>query len=528
MGTATATRLGNSVGNTNGNGVVGNITVEGGGLYNAGGATLISASVSGNSAKSTVTNGSFNGDLNGDNDRGQGDGGQNGNGVVGNITVAGGGILNGGAISATRTSLTHNIAASSVVNGSDNGEGNGVLSFNIDGDANGDGVVGDILVAGGGLANVAINVLGHHQSPPPEVLDQCTVTLNEATSTITNGSDDGDGNGDSNTGQDEGAHNGTGVVGTLDVGGAGIDNETNITINSGTVFGNFAASTLTNGSTNGSANGNNDGNNADGNDNGDGIAGGVTIEGGGIRNLGVLTLSSVALNYNLVQSSVTNGTGNGDGNGSNDSGSHEGLENGNGVSGGILVAGGAIANDGTGTVKATGCSLSHSSIGSWVSNGNNNGQGDGDGALNGATDVGNFSGNGAGAEGGSLVEVEGGGLSNSGSASVTLNSCTVVGNEAYGSVTTGVNGGNGSANSAGTGNGVGDGNGIDGQLAVVGGGTADSTFGKLVLNSTTPTGNFVSSLVSTGSGDVTEDGQVVNLFVTVEGPNTYFQIGRGI
>jgi hypothetical protein len=39
---------------------------------------------------------------------------------------------------------------------------------------------------------------------------------------------------------------------------------------------------------------------------------------------------------------------------------------------------------------------------------------------------------------------------------------------------------------------------------------------------------LVSSLVSTGSGDVTEDGQVVNLFVTVEGPNTYFQIGRGI
>ena len=60
--------------------------------------------------------------------------------------------------------------------------------------------------------------------------------------------------------------------------------------------------------------------------------------------------------------------------------------------------------------------------------------------------------------------MEGGGLSNSGSASVTLNSCTVVGNEAYGSVTTGVNGGNGSADSAGTGNGVGDGNGIDGQL----------------------------------------------------------------
>ena len=53
--------LGNSVGNNNGNGVVGNITVEGGGLYNAGGATLISASVSGNSAKSTVTNGSLNG-----------------------------------------------------------------------------------------------------------------------------------------------------------------------------------------------------------------------------------------------------------------------------------------------------------------------------------------------------------------------------------------------------------------------------------------------------------------------------------
>ena len=80
---------GRSDANSNCNGLLGNITVEGGGLYNASSAMLTSGSVSGNSAKSTVTNGSHNGDFNGDNDTGSDNGGLNGNGVVGNITVAG-------------------------------------------------------------------------------------------------------------------------------------------------------------------------------------------------------------------------------------------------------------------------------------------------------------------------------------------------------------------------------------------------------------------------------------------------------
>ena len=54
---------GRSDANSNCNGLLGNITVEGGGLYNASSAMLTSGSVSGNSAKSTVTNGSHNGGL---------------------------------------------------------------------------------------------------------------------------------------------------------------------------------------------------------------------------------------------------------------------------------------------------------------------------------------------------------------------------------------------------------------------------------------------------------------------------------
>ncbi len=488
-----------SAGNSNGNGVVGNITVEGGGLYNAGGAILISASVSGNSAESTVTNGSFNGDFNGDNDAGSDDGGLNGNGVVGNITVAGGGIFNAHTLTATGTRLTGNTAASSVVNGSNNGVGNGVQTFNSDGNTNGDGVVGNILIAGGAIANF-----------DSATLTQCTVTGNVASSTITNGSDNGVGDGDSNTGQDEGKNNGNGIAGSLEVAGAGIDNESNtsMTITSGTVSNNGASSSITNGSNNGNADGNNDGE-------GCGIDESITIHGGGIRNLGAVTISSVTLTGNLVQSSVFNGDGNGNSNGNNDSRSEEGRENGNGVAGGVLVAGGAIANGGTGTLTATSCSLSFNAIGSVISNGNNDGQSDGQGDSNGATDCGDFCGNGVGAGGGSLVEVDGGGLGNAGSA--TLNSCKVAGNDASSSVTIGVHDGIGSSDVAG--NGQSDGNGIDGQLEAIGGGTAN--VGTLVLHSTTPTGNQVTSNVANGSGDITKDGQVVNGTVTVAGQNTF-------
>ena len=93
-------------------------------------------------------------------------------------------------------------------------------------------MVGNILVAGGAVANVA-NV-------DSATLNQCTVTGNVVSSTITNGSDDGNGDGDSNTGIHEGKNNGNGVAGTLDVAGAGIDNEsnTNLTIKFGSVSNN--------------------------------------------------------------------------------------------------------------------------------------------------------------------------------------------------------------------------------------------------------------------------------------------------
>ena len=223
----------------------------------------------------------------------------------------------------------------------------------------------------------------------------------------------------------------------------------------------------------------------------------------------------------MVQgASVFNGNVDGNSNGGSDSRSEEGRENGNGVSGGVLVAGGAIANGGTGTLNATTCMLSFNIIGSVVSNGNDNGQSDGQGDLNGATDCGNFCGNGVGAEGGSLVEVDGGGLGNAGSA--TLNSCMVTGNDASSSVTIGVNDGIGSFDAGG--NGQGDGNGIDGLLDVFGGGTAN--FGTLALNSTTPTGNLISSNVANGSNNITLDGQVVNGTVLVRSPDTFAAVGH--
>jgi hypothetical protein len=502
--------IGKNDGGFNGNGVNGNIIVEGGGIFNTGITMLMGGSLSGNSAKSTVTNGSHNGNNNGDNDTGFNNGGFDGNGVAGNITVAGGGIFNAGALKATGTKLAGNTADSSVVNGSNNGVGDGDGTFNTDGDDNGDGVVGNILVAGGAVANFLNS----------GSLTHCTVTGNVAASSITNGSADGNNNGDSNTGVGEGKNNGDGVAGNLDVAGAGIDNEgntlggnTSMTITFGTVSDNGASSSISNGSANGNNDGNNDGE-------GCGITVSMEIHGGGIRNLGILTISSVTLTGNLVQSSVFNGDADGNSNGKNDSRSHEGRENGNGVSGGVLVAGGAIANGGTGTLSATSCMLSFNIVGSVVSNGNDNGQSDGQGDFNGATDCGNFCGNGVGAEGGSLVEVDGGGLGNAGSA--TLNSCMVTGNDVSSSVTIGVNDGVGSPDVGG--NGQGDGNGIDGQLRVIGGGTAN--VGTLHLNSTTPTGNLISSNVTNGSNDITKDGQVVNGTVTVSGSDTFAPVAH--
>ena len=149
---------GNFDGSSNGNGVNGNITVEGGGIYNAGTTTLMGGSLTGNSATSNVTNGSHNGDYNGDNagtsTEAKRDGAFNGNGVMGNIIVAGGGIFSHGKLSATSTGLSGNFAASTVVNGSSNGDGNGNGTEGGAGNDNGNGVDGSILVAGGAIANL--------------------------------------------------------------------------------------------------------------------------------------------------------------------------------------------------------------------------------------------------------------------------------------------------------------------------------------------------------------------------------------
>jgi hypothetical protein len=174
-----------------GNGVLGDVTVEGGGLYNPGTATLNASSVNRNVASSTVVNGSDNGDGNGDNDNGDGNGDTNGSGVGGDTTVGGGdvtvgcgGIYNADSLSADGLIVSANSAASVVVNGSNNGINNGVVTENSNGNSNGNGVDGSIVVSGAGLVNASTGTA---------TLTYVYVLGNRITSSITNGADSGTG-----------------------------------------------------------------------------------------------------------------------------------------------------------------------------------------------------------------------------------------------------------------------------------------------------------------------------------------------
>ena len=495
------TDAGSGNGNDNGNGISGNVTVEGGGVYNAGTATLANASVLGNWASSIVTNGSHNGNNNGQGDSGDNNGDLNGNGVTGNVTVAGGGIYNFNALTANGVIVSANYAASLVANGSNNGLSNGVQTENFDGNDNGDGVDGNIIVAGGGIAN------GTNGNA---TVAYSTLSGNWVTSSITNGNNNGDGNGENNAGlgNNEGKNNGNGVVGTVSVSGGGLDIDSGgaLTLSYSVVSFNSAKSSVINGNNNGDADGNNDGD-------GDGLASALTVHGGGIRNAGTLTITHTSLSGNSAASTISNGNNDGNNVGNNDAESHDGRADGNCVTGDVLVAGGGIANSGTLTV--TNCVLWLNSLKSTITNGKNNGDNDGqsDGNNN---DCGNNCGNGVGGD----VEVDGGGIGNSGTATVT--SCSIYGNSAASTVTNGagngVSDGGGSPASTGT-DGQGDGNGVNGNVKVIGGGTAN--VGTLTLISTTVVGNSIQSNPVSGSGNTTLDGIVVNGTVSVSGPNIF-------
>ena len=278
-----------AVSSDNGNGLIGNVVVEGGGIYNAGSLSITSGSlVSHNSATSAVTNGSNspsggvgNGNSNGDGNAGTSD--DNGNGISGNVTVAGGGIYNFNSLTANDVTVSANYASSSVANGSDNGANNGVDTASSSGDDNGNGVDGNIIVSGGGIANDANGTA---------TIADSNVSGNWAASSISNGNNNGDGDGQNNalTVSDEGKNNGNGVVGFVNVSGGGLDNESGGTLklaNSVVSF-NSARSSVINGNNNGNYDGNDDGD-------GDGLASNLTVHGGGIRNAGTLTVTQASL-----------------------------------------------------------------------------------------------------------------------------------------------------------------------------------------------------------------------------------------
>jgi len=485
-------------GTVDGNGVGGDVAVEGGGLSNVGNATLKADSFVGNWATSTVINGSNNGNDNGDNDTNDGNGDFNGNGVGGDVTVAGGGIYNGNALSANAITAVANYASSTVTNGSNNGNGNGVATESDNGNDNGNGVDGSVVVSGGGIANDANSTA---------TISHSTMSANWIGSSITNGSNNGDGNGENNAGLGnmEGKNNGNGVVGFDSISGAGINNDqlATLTISSSVISANTVKSSISNGNNNGNMDGNNDGD-------GDALANDLTLHGGGIRNAATLTITSTVLSGNSLTSSIRNGNGDGNNNGNNNAENQDGRANGNGVSGDVLVAGGGIANSDMLTV--TKCILTVNSLKSTIANGSNDGDNNGN-------DDGSF--NDCGINCGDAVfgdmELDGGGIGNSGTATVT--SSYIIGNSAASTVTNGtLDGNNNGDNSTGT-DGQGDGNGVDGNVKVIGGGTAN--FGTLTFDSTTVAGNSIHSSPTNGSGDTTLDARLINGIVIVSGTNSF-------
>ena len=494
---------GSGDGNTNGNGLVGDLTIDGGGLYNAGTASLKTVSFSGNSASSQVINGSDNGNGNGMGDGGDNNGDNNGNGLEGNVTVAGGAIYNYNSLTANTITVILNFAASTVINGSNNGNNNGVDTEDFNGNNNGNGVDGSITVSGGGIANDGAGTAS---------IELSVVSGNYAASSITNGNNNGDGNGQNNAGlgNNEGKNNGNGVVDTVHVSGGGIDNDTggSLMITATFVFDNAIKNNVTNGNTTGNSNGNNDGD-------GDGLADDLTVHGGGIHNAGTLTVTSSVISANTITDTIHNGNGDGNNCGDNNAESGDGRANGNCVTGDVLEAGGGIANSGMLTVNKS--VLAGNLLKSMIANGNNNGNNDGqsDGANN---NCGINCGNGVGGD----VELDGGGIGNSGTATIT--SSSILANFTTSTITNGKNDGvaDGGGSPASTGaDGQGDGNGVNGNVEVIGGGTNNATAGSLTLISTTVAGNYIHSSPAIGQGDTTLDGVLVNGTVTVSGANSF-------
>ena len=97
------TLSGNSVNNA---GSASQNTLEGGAIYNAGTATIVDSAVTGNSAAFSLTNAAGQGDNNAlDNDTATV--------LLGNVVVEGGGIYNAGSLSITSSLVGHNSATSS-------------------------------------------------------------------------------------------------------------------------------------------------------------------------------------------------------------------------------------------------------------------------------------------------------------------------------------------------------------------------------------------------------------------------------
>src|SRR5262249_7878739 len=147
----------------------------------------------------------------------------------------------------------------------------------------------------------------------------------------------------------------------------------------------------------------------------DGLAGALTVQGGGINNdsAGVMTITSATVSGNLAASTVTNGNNDGvscggdDGTADTRDGAGKG---GSEESGSLLVGGGAIANDGA--LGVSKCTLTSNSLNSTIRNGNSDGSSDGTNDT-GSFDCGNFCGNGVFGNGVAL-ELAGGAIVNTG------------------------------------------------------------------------------------------------------------------
>jgi hypothetical protein len=257
----------------------------------------------------------------------------------------------------------------------------------------------------------------------------------------------------------------------------------------------------------------------DGNDDGDGDAlasvntdAVLVFQGGGICNDGDLTVVSSIISANSIASTIKNGNNNGNNCGNNNQEDKDGRANGNAVSGFIGMEGGGIVN--LDSLDVNGCVLSANFISSSIANGT--GDGDNDGQNDNAH-------NNCGINCGDAVfgdiEIYGGGLGNSGTA--TIESSEIFGNVLSSTVTNGKNNGQNDGTGSTGADGQGDGDGLDGTLEMFGGGTANAIGATLTFDSTTVTANSIHSNPSSGSGDTTLDGKVIDGTVSINGINKF-------